>query len=130
MDSFDKSQIIAMAKHVFKRGSGVPDKRLMHPRREWGVGILLFAVILIVGSILSANAFSRFRNIDTDNGQASLTIPNYRSNLVFEALEEYRGKKESYQALISDTSYVPPVVTDVSTTTEEVASSTEETLVE
>ena len=124
MKSFDKTQIIKMADHVFKRSRGIPDKRLMHPRREWAIGIILFAIILIAGSAMSAQSFNRFRNIDTSNGEADITIPLYNQVLVTEVINEYSARAAEYKDLINDTSLVPEPVADP---LEEVASSTAKT---
>lgn len=112
-----------MANHVFKRGKGIPDKRLMHPRREWGIGLLIFGAILIAGSILSAQSFSQFRGLETSDGDAGVTIPRYNQSEIDAVLTEYQQREINFKALIADRSLVP--TTDTATSSDETASSSE-----
>lgn len=111
MNLLDKNQILKMSRHVFLRSSGVPDKRLLHPRREWGIGLCLFAVLLLTGSALTAQTFTQFRDLSTIAGEASLTIPRYNEHQVQTVLELYAVRSQAYQALISDTSFATQYAT-------------------
>lgn len=127
----DKNEIIKMAQHVFKRSAGVPDKKLMHPRREWAIGLLLFLAILVSGSTYTATSFNRFRELDTNNGEANVNIPRYQGDRVSAVLTDYQARTAAYKDLTAE---VPVLVESSSSsttatttlvTTEEMSSTTE-----
>ena len=126
----DKKQILKMAEHVFRRSSGIPDKKLMHPKREWAIGMVLFAVILVGGSILSSWSFAQYRNIDTQTGEASIQIPKYNETLIKNVLEEYKQREVIFNTYVTDTSLVPVIEvvatssTNAESPTDDVASTT------
>ena len=58
----DKKSIIKMAEHVFRKSQGYPDRRLMHPKREWGIGIGIFLVLVSAGAIGAFSVFTSYRD--------------------------------------------------------------------
>lgn len=129
MGVFDTFHIRKMAQHVFRRGHGIPDKRLMHPKREWASGLLMFAIVLIVGSAMTAQAFIRFRSIDMSGGQTSVVVPKYHAAAAAEVLAVYQAREAAYAKLVTDRSLALTLTTasstdEVASTTEDAASST------
>lgn len=57
-----KTDIIKLAQHVVRRGRGIPDRKLMHPYREWYIGIV---GALVVAGLGAAYNFYLFRYYDT-----------------------------------------------------------------
>jgi len=104
-----------MANDVFHRSQGYPDRRLMHPRREWGVGIFFFVLVTVVGSVVAGNIFVTYKNISVVAGDSGNSIPQYRNVLVQDALEMYRLKEQEHQTLQG--TKIPAVV-PIATTTE------------
>ena len=106
-----KRDIAKIAKRVLKRQSGVRDHQIIHPRREWAVGLLGGLILLIVGATWS---FFTYRDVsgreveNTDTVEVEQTI--YRDELVNAALEKLRERQASYQALLDErNSYRPPI---------------------
>lgn len=114
----DKKDIIKMAKHVFKRGKGVPDKRLMHPRRDWTIGMIVFALILIGGSYFGAVSYNQYKEIDTTGGDPGVTIPKYNASRIEETISLYGKLEEQFNMLTGNVVSAPKP--DTETTTEEV----------
>jgi len=114
MHFISKTEIVKMAEHVFRRSHGVPDKRLMHPRREWIIGLLLFLTIVFAGGVLSVGMFSQYQNLDTDAGETIIEVPQYNSALVTNVIDTYKDRTEAYDSLINIHSAAP-----LSTTTAE-----------
>lgn len=112
MKLLNTTELMNMARHVFRRSRGIPDKRLMHPRREWGIGLLMFAAVLGVGSVYSAQSFTQFKDLTSIKGEASLAIPRYNQGQVEAVLALYAARNEAYQDLISDTSLATQFTTD------------------
>lgn len=114
----DKKDIIKIAKHAFKRGQGVPDKRLIHPRRDWAIGILIFAAILFLGGYYSASLFSKYQNIEISApGEAGVKVPHYDESSIEATINIYNKRAAEYQALVGE---VPVVDEATATTTGEV----------
>lgn len=108
-----------MAKHVFKRSQGVPDKRLVHPKREWAMGLLLFSVIVVVGSVVSTQLFIQYRTVDTKAGEVKESIPQYNDRLVKSVLTTFTERVTAFELLVNDVSAVPAsVATSTASTTE------------
>jgi hypothetical protein len=110
----DKKSIIKMANDVLHRSQGYPDRRLLHPSREWGIGLVVFALVVITGSFFVGNIFIEYRSIDTVQSDAEVSIPQYREVHVTDALDLYRARNEEYERLRGDV--VPAIIeVDVST---------------
>ncbi len=124
-----KKDIIKMAKQVFRKTQGYPDRRIMHPYREWGIGILVFALLVVAGGVVAGKVFVSYLDIDaTDVQDAGTGIPRYREALVQDAIEMYQQKNDAYQAIEQT---ITPVENNsesdaVETDTEDVADTSEE----
>ena len=95
----DKKSIIKMASAIVRHDKGYPDRRLMHPQREWFIGLVLFAVILIAGSLLAGDIFLTYQNIELSEGDSGQSIPIYRESSVQNSLDLYQARGEEYDAL-------------------------------
>jgi len=92
-----------MAKQVFRKTQGYPDRRIMHPHREWGSGILVFAVIVIVGGIFTGKVFISYLEVTATPDETGSSIPRYRESSVREAIDLYQKKEEIYTNLTQET---------------------------
>ena len=118
----DKKDIIKMAKHVFKRGKGYPDRRLIHPKREWTVGLFMSLLVLFVGGTAAAQLYSTYRNVNTLLQVTPATMPRYNAQAVETALTEYRLREQEYESLQKNkgvSQSVVPVVTPAATTSDQ-----------
>ena len=59
----EKNDILKMVHHITKRSRGIPDKRLMHPVREWLIGLVCVVVVLAVGVMYSTRLFTMFSDV-------------------------------------------------------------------
>ena len=114
-----------------KRHHSAFDKRIIHPVREWTVGLILFLLIVIVGGMQSAFLFVAYRNLSTDGGTYEEPVAKYNAILVENMLKNFGEKKAAYEALqetASARNMEIPVASGVSTTSiETIASSTAST---
>lgn len=106
-----------MAQHVFKKGQGYPDRRLMHPRREWSIGLLMFTVVVIGGAFASSQVYVKYSDVDALIVEADTKIVSYDKQKVDEALELFRKRALLYETLSAKTVTIQTVPT-VSTTTD------------
>lgn len=93
------------------------DKRIMHPTREWLVGLGIFSVIVIVGSVQSAHSFSVYQNIRSkEGGVFQEKITHYNQALAQTALGIYIQKEEQFKLLQNE---APPVAAPETTSASE-----------
>ena len=114
----DKDSILKMAKDVFRKGQGYPDKRLMHPQREWTIGLGIFALIIGVGSFVSFNIYVKYNTIDTQEREMTTRVTSYNEVAAQNALAVFRERQRVFNAL-TNRDVVIEVVSS-GTTTEEV----------
>ena len=88
-----------MVKKVSRRSQGVPDRRIIHPEREWLIGIGLFIAVVIAGSAYNAYVYNRLTNLQSEVVPAEQSTIRYRESLVMQALDTYRERAEAYTAL-------------------------------
>jgi len=119
MRIFSKTEIMKMVRHVYARGNDKFDNRLLHPSREWGIGLFIFILILLGGSVVGAQSFNQFRQLDTNVGESDATIPRYKESLVNEVLETYQARQANYERLAAS---APVLVVPAATTSSSTAS--------
>jgi len=75
------------------------ERNIMHPERDWLLGIFMGAIIVAIAAIWSVNTYVQFKNISvTSSGQTSDSII-YKENLVNSALSDFAKRKETYELL-------------------------------
>jgi|GEM_PF-1774756 len=102
-----------MAHDVFRKGNGYPDRRLMHPQREWTIGLLVFIVIIAVGGVFAGRLLVTYRDINIE-GDAGENIPRYSENRTTRALDLYRTKSVKFESERSIVPVVEQLVAEVS----------------
>lgn len=112
-----KSDLFANILGMFARRKAVYDKRIMHPEREWFIGLFLFAAIVTAGGIQSAHTFMAFQEIDTNGGTQTEPVVRYNQPLVQNALQTYEKRSEVYMALQNEVPQLPASTLDETATT-------------
>ena len=104
-----KRDIAKIAKHVLKRHRGVRDHQIIHPMREWTVGLFGGMILLILGATWSVLTYREVSNRGVENaGTVEVEQTIYRDDLVNAALEKLRERQADYQALLDNRdSYQP-----------------------
>lgn len=95
-----------MSEHVFKRGKGYPDRRLMHPHREWALGLAALMVVLCTGGFFAAQTYIQYRDIKMLEEVALQQVPQYNDVAVQNVLAAFRVRKELYETFIGETALV------------------------
>ncbi|MEM9336716.1 MAG: hypothetical protein AAGA35_02585 [Patescibacteria group bacterium] len=126
----EKKDIIKMARHVLKRARGRRDHQIMHPEREWLVGLLGFVVVVGVGSYWVWQQFERYSNLDPVGGESAVVSVAYRGEIVQAAIDRFGEKTDMYEGLVGaqiDTSVEELIQVETTETvvTDERATSTE-----
>lgn len=111
-----------MTKHVFRRSQGYPDRRLLHPIRDWFIGLCIFMVLMASGGAYAASLYVNYQHIDTTAQVKQVKVPTLDSALVQATTERYAARAAQYSALVGHT-----FATSTPTSTPEVATSTKST---
>lgn len=123
----DKNAILKFVKHVHKRGRGVADRRLLHPQREWLIGLGVFVVGFAIATLVSMYIFRTYKNIDQVTYEVDKELPVYQAELVTRVLETFAQRELYFDALVAGIQPRIELMEETATTT---ASSTETALIE
>ena len=102
------------------------DKRLIHPEREWLMGLFVFVAIVICGGMVDAFIFIQYQNLDVSPKNIATQSVTYNKAAVQKALEAYSLRTAAYMQLQNNSAgtQVPvevasstPIVTDIPTAT-------------
>ena len=93
-----KADIIAMARHVARRGTGHADYRIVHPSREWLIG-LAGATILFLGAGAHAGFFFWSKGNALVETPLSLETATYNHATIYQVLEVYAARSATHKAL-------------------------------
>lgn len=119
----NKTDILKFVRHVYKRGQGIPDRRLIHSRREWLIGVAVFMVITSIGAVWSVHTFQRFSTLDQKTYQVPQTVPDYNAKVVSSVLEQLSEREQAYNRMISGLPDETLPIKDVATSSPETATS-------
>ena len=109
----EKKDILKMVKSVSKRAAGKPDKRLIHPRREWFIGISLFLLIVIVGAVYSAHVYTSLDRLEDSVSESDTSVIRYQAGNVQTALDRYQATQQKFETMRAALPDVPPPVSEV-----------------
>lgn len=102
-----KVDILKFVHHVVHRNAGRTDKRLVHPEREWIIGMLIAFCVGAAGAVYGSFFFVQQEEVVERNVSGDITAVRYRAGTVEEALGLYAARKEAFSALRG--TYVPVV---------------------
>lgn len=131
-----KKAFSQMTKKILRRQAGLHDYQIMHPSRDWIIGLCFASAVFLVGAAMSAQLY--FSNSNTtlvmDGSVEEVVV--YRESLVEAALKQLQERDAIYQKLQLSSRGVTPdplpspvvatssplqVVEEVATTTEVIA---------
>ncbi len=106
-----KKDITKLAKKIMRRQRGLRDHQIIHPQREWVVGLVL-AILVVAGiAVWSSTTYLAItdRSVDTTIGDAN-TQTVYRTEVIDAALTQFRERAENYEQLLENRVTVPVVI--------------------
>jgi len=121
-------RINELAKKQFHHQPRVQRIKLMHPNRDWLIGLLLGVALMVgMGSWSAYIYFDQREAISLSNTDIVADAPLYRADLVDQALAEFTKRAEVFNELSRTPVVAPTPETDLvsdestATTTEEIA---------
>src|SRR6056297_501120 len=92
--------IHTLAKKLFHHDQSIKRVKLMHPKRDWLIGVLVGIMIVSVMIAWSAYTYLEKRDaVGLSETNIDIEIPVYRSDTVEDALELFAKRKEAFEQL-------------------------------
>ena len=124
----NKKQIAEMAQKILKQSRGLRDHKMMHPEREWLIGVGIALGIFTVAAYGSIYTYWKDKHMTSSiEAAASEDSVTYRASIVKEALERFEKRNKEREELMSSFSgeqEAAETVIETSSTSVPVASST------
>jgi hypothetical protein len=107
----NKKQMTDMVRKILKHSQGLRDHKIMHPEREWLIGLSFALLIFIASAYGSAFTYWKNKNITASTDMiTSEEVTVYRESVVKEALAKFDIRNKEREALTSDFSEAPAAV--------------------
>ncbi len=122
----NKNLFTQMARKVFRHERGLRDPHIMHPEREWLIGLSVMVLIFTASAGWSAQVYLKNKNVSADQTTTSEGEAVYREPQVKEALRIASEREDELRELLGVAPTAPSseedlAATTTATTTEEVA---------
>jgi hypothetical protein len=128
-----KKQFSQLLKQVARRKQGLHDPQIMHPHRDWYIGLVIAGLIFLGSAYLSSYLYTKNKNLaDESENNEVIDVVLYRDSQVKAALSIFAGREQMRSVILGDRAGTPedvstePVVTlteivdvTISTTTPE-----------
>lgn len=124
-----KTNIAVVARKLFHHKNGVRGIKLMHPNRDWMIGIV-GAITIIVGMVAWSvfTYYEQREKIANTTDVTIATVPSYNAELVAQALDIAQARTDLFDSInagiISSPPVAPAINQEVSTTTSPTATTT------
>jgi len=128
----NKKEILKIAKGILRKQKGIRDHQIIHPAREWWIGVLLSLVVFSGIATWSIATYSEYSNTSVvASTQATETGVVYRESLIEAALEQFSERQDNYeQLLLNRVRNIPVVVEEVIEFEIESATTTDDVVIE
>ena len=126
----NKKQIEVMAKKIIRHQQGLQDPQIMHPEREWTLGLAIFLAILSFCTFFSISIYNQNKNVSLGEISSDTNeVFVYRESLVKEALEKFSQRDTELKNLLGTVTSVviseaEPV--DIASSTESAATTSDQ----
>ena len=77
------------------------DNQIMHPDREWSIGLLIGFFVCVSGVIWSLYIFDFYKTIEVENVEVDASPVVYRASVVDEALKDFADRENIYNGLLT-----------------------------
>jgi hypothetical protein len=107
----NRKDITNVAKRMLRHHRGLEDPQIIHPQRDWFIGIGVSALVFALIMFWNVTAYIKHSNTNVDASiEAVNTDSVYREGQVKSALEFFSEREKKFNELISQTTDVSEVV--------------------
>lgn len=122
----NKQYIVQMVKHLKRSGGSVRNSQIMHPMREWVIGLVVAAVLLGATAVWGTALYMSHRDVLLDEVEVETANTPYRERQVEDALAIFSEREQVFNSLITLSASEPaPVDTVVESVATSSATTTE-----
>lgn len=100
----NKIDFSTLVKRMTNFNHGIKNQQIMHPTRDWFVGLFMGLIIFGVSATWSAFVYIEYKNTSVDEAVEETNEVLYRKLQVEDALEYFRTKNKTYSSLINSES--------------------------
>lgn len=97
----DRNTFTKMAKKVLRSTNGARNPQVIHPEREWLIGLAIATVGFSVSVAWAVHEYTLYRYITITDYAPAEQIVIYRENMVKDALGAFTQRAEEHQSLLS-----------------------------
>lgn len=110
----NRKEITNAAKRMLRQHRGLEDPQIIHPQRDWFIGLGVAVAVFILIAWWSITSYLHHSNADVDVlGEAGNTDTIYREAQVKAALELFSEKNKKYEELVGDMPVQPEILESV-----------------
>lgn len=106
-----KKEVTKLVKNIARRDRGLADRRLIHPKREWGMIVIFCALGFFTGLGSAITAYSEYVNMEIEDDQIEIKSVTYDRGDVLDAIDVYREKAARYEAAAARMQGLSPLPT-------------------
>lgn len=92
-------------------------KGIIHPVREWLLGLLFFFTVVVLGGAVSAYTFLQYTNIAVIDANIIQTHAMYNQILAQTALKNYQLRKDNFDTRKNVENTAVPIILEVASST-------------
>jgi hypothetical protein len=120
----NKNEFTKAAKQILRRQRGIQNTQIIHPRREWLLGIFIGLLIFTASATWSTHLYLKYQYVDVNDSDDDLTeLSVYRATMVTASLDDFAERQEKFDQLVVAMK-VRPVTLEVEEMMDEVETST------
>jgi hypothetical protein len=121
----NKNTFAQIAQRIAKPERGFRQSHLIHPAREWSIGLVVATLLFVVSAVWSAHLYMTYRDISVQEADPfAEEVVVYRESLVEGALLKFTERAERHNEFINK------AVPEMEENEEVTAATTTETVVE
>lgn len=103
-----RKEIFEIVTAITRRDRGIPDRRVMHPKREWSIIVIVWLLIVVMGTFYGVYMFQANSSISIETEMVEVKQKRYERAVALEALERYEARAEAYNNVLQrQTEFIP-----------------------
>lgn len=98
-----------IATRITQKHTALQNSRIMHPVRDWAIGLIIAVVLFFMSAAWSANEYVTYRDVTVVAQNIDEEVVVYRASMVSAALQEFEQRAILHQSLLTQSA---PVVVE------------------
>lgn len=111
-----KHNIFTIARHIVARSEGRLDRQIIHPARDWTIGLAGAAFLCLAGSAGAGYLFWSKNVLVTETYVVTIEPVQYDQKLMKRVLTEYTARQAQYELLRGGVRFVPKATSTATST--------------